>query len=162
MPPPARPPVEEAAAGETAPPRELRPPGRFAQPSALSDAVAGLVPCDAHERGTVSPSPKPETRDGTPTPSLFMLRPDTKSKFSPIPFLFPGEPPAKDTPGHLSPQKFYKQKSGRVTWPSDGDFWASQGHRSLTPLPPPRIAASWRPERPPRPRSNLIGLLHIH
>jgi len=65
-------------------------------------------PCsDLAQRGTLSPqtpNPIPGRDSGLPLPC--MLRPDTKSKFSPIPFLFQGEPPVEAPPALTLPKNF--------------------------------------------------------
>ncbi len=87
--------------------------------AALPSAQGGrrrspLPPC----RPCASPSSGPwrqrRRRDSYP-PLWIMLAPDPNPKILFIPFSSPGEIPVENTPpGLLFPQKFYKQKSGRL------------------------------------------------
>lgn len=158
MPPPARPPVEEAAAGETAPLLRRRgnsgPPGRFVQPG--PDPPPGLPPprallpaprcCPApwvplspaqspvlRLRGVLSATARnPEPRDGTPSPRSICT---ARRFFSKI------HSRENRPPGIDSPQKFYKPKSGRGTCPLDSDSGASQRHPSENLMASPLIVA---------------------
>jgi hypothetical protein len=99
---------------------------------------------------TVSPGPKHRYRGSTFNPPYTdMLGRHPTSKISPMPFYFPGHPRQKTPrPGIDSPQKFFKQKSGR-----SGAFTERFLDLSGAPHPhgPPLSVASWRPERPSAP-----------
>jgi hypothetical protein len=100
--PPARPPVEGAAAGETVPLRELRPPGRFAQPCPPASAQIGVLSAPTRNR-------KPRNRPHTPLSYMPGWHPT--SIFTSMPFLSPGKIPAWTPPGLRSSQKFFKKIS---------------------------------------------------